>query len=218
MHALFQNREDAGQKLAEKLEKYRNSNAVVLGIPRGGIALGYEVAKELHLPLDIVLSKKIGHPLSPEFAIGSVSLDTVVLDEHPGISEDYIDNEIHRIRLALKEKQKLYEGTHTPIEIRDKPVIIVDDGIATGNTLLATVQLLRKSGASFIVAATPVIPSSRVSAIEKKLDELIYLAAPEYFPGVGIFYQDFEQVNDEEVVMLLELNRVQIENNDTHHV
>jgi predicted phosphoribosyltransferase len=217
MHALFQNREDAGHQLAEKLREYRNSNALVLGIPRGGVALAYEVAKELQLQLDIVLSKKIGHPLSPEFAIGSVSLDSVVLDEHPGVSVEYVDEQIHQIRMALKEKRKLYEGGHAPIEIRDRPVIIVDDGIATGNTLLATVQLLRKGGASLIIAATPVIPLSRVSTIEKKVDELIYLSAPEYFPGVGIFYQDFTQVSDEEVVMLLELNRIQV-NNNTHHV
>lgn len=217
MHALFHNREEAGEKLASKLEKYRNSNAVVLGIPRGGIALGYEVAKELQLPLDIVLSKKIGHPLSPEFAIGSVSLDSVVIDEHPGVPVEYVDEQIRRIRLALEEKRKLYEGGHAPVIVKDRPVIIVDDGIATGNTLLATVQLLRKSGASLIVAATPVMPLSRVSAIKEKVDELIYLAAPEFFPGVGFFYRDFEQLSDEEVVMLLELNRIQ-ENNNTHHV
>lgn len=218
MHALFQNREEAGRKLAEKLEKFRNSNTVILGIPRGGVALGYEIAKELQLPLDVVLSKKIGHPLSPEFAIGSVSLDSVVLDEHPGVSEQYVEDQIHKVRKTLEAKRKLYEGTRAPISVKDRVVIIVDDGIATGNTLLATVQLLRKSGANLVIAATPVIPMSRVASIKKKVDELIYLAAPADFPGVGIFYRNFEQVTDEEVIMFLQLNRAQQENKNTHHV
>lgn len=209
---MFENRHDAGRQLAKKLVKYKDTDAVVLAVPRGGVAVGYEVAKELNLTLDIILSKKIGHPLNPEFAIGSVSPETEVIDKYPNVSDEYVQNEIHRVRKALAEKRMLYDGKYPPVNLNGKVVIVVDDGIATGKTLLATLQLLKKRKAAKIVVATPVIPLSVVHSFELAADEFVYLRADESFPGVGAFYVDFRQVTDEEVILMLEMSRKEKEN------
>lgn len=204
---MFENRQEAGKLLAKKLVKYKGTDAVVLAVPRGGVTVGYEVAQELNLPLDVVLAKKIGHPLNPEFAIGSVSLESQQIDSYENVPQTYIQNEIHRIRKALEEKRTLYQGKHPAMPIAGKTVIVVDDGIATGNTLLATIALLRKTGAAKIVVASPVIPMNRVQAFNEAADEFIYLRCDENFPGVGAFYHNFEQVSDDEVILFLELSR-----------
>lgn len=204
---MFENRQEAARLLAAKLIKYKDTEAVVLAVPRGGVTIGYEIARELGLPLDIILTKKIGHPLNPEFAIGSVSPETETIDKYPNISDEYIQNEIRKIRKALEEKRQLYDGKHPPLNLTGKTAIVVDDGIATGNTLLATIELLKKRKAAKIVVATPVIPLSRVHVFEEAADEFVYLLADEHFPGVGAFYREFEQVTDEEVILMLALSR-----------
>lgn len=199
----FHNREEAGNLLALRLREYDHANAIVLAIPRGGVPVGYEIARSLHIPLDIVLAKKIGHPFNKEFAIGSVSLDSLFLGEITDIPRKYIDSEIVRIRKDLKEKRHILLGDKAPASVAGKVVILVDDGIATGNTVLATIQMLRKNKPSKIIVATPVIPYSRIDRIKLDADKLIYLYAPIHFPGVGSFYENFEQVTDEEVIRLL---------------
>ena len=201
---MFKDRLEAALMLKDKLKKYEHSNTVVLAVPRGGVPLGYTIAKSLDLPLDIVLSKKIGHPYNNEFAIGAVSLDSVIIDEHTGVSDSYIQNETIRLRASLKEKYKRYRGNNKPIDIEGKNVILVDDGIATGNTLLASIAMLRKKNPSKIIVAVPVIPYETVSLFEKKADEFIYLMAPRNFGSVGAFYQEFNQVEDEEVIQMLQ--------------
>jgi len=200
---ILKDRIEAGMLLSDKLMKYQNTNTVVLAVPRGGVPVGYVIAKRLNLPLDIVLSKKIPHPLNKEFAIGAVSMDSMTLDEHLNIPENYIEEEIIRLRKSLQEKYKLYMGNREPIDIKGKNVIVVDDGIATGNTLLASIEMLRKRNPSKIIVAVPVIPNDTVAKFQKKADELIYLMAPMYFRGVGGFYEEFEQVEDEEVIRQL---------------
>jgi putative phosphoribosyl transferase len=200
---LFKDRMEAGLLLSEKLKKYQNSNSIVLAIPRGGVPIGYEVAKRLHLPLDIVLSKKIGHPFNKEFAIGAVSLDSAIIDEHPDISKEYIEQEIIRLRELLREKYKLYKGNRDPIAIEGKNVIIVDDGIATGNTLLVSIEMLRKKNPAKIIVAVPVLPYDTVKIFEQNTDEFIYLIASKSFRGVGGFYEKFYQVEDDEVISML---------------
>ena len=200
---IFENRKEAGILLAEKLEKYHSSDAIVLAIPRGGIPIGYELAKYLSLPLDVILSKKIGHPQNPEFAIGAVSATEAVADDYLDITEDYIKHQTHKIRNELKEKEEFYKGVRAKVELKDKTVIITDDGIATGNTMLVITQLLRKSGAKKIVLAVPVLPLDRVDAMGESADELVYVFAPKFFPGVGMFYEDFAQVSDTEAKDLL---------------
>jgi putative phosphoribosyl transferase len=204
MHSeILKNRVEAGLLLSEKLNKYQKSNTVVLAIPRGGLPIGYEIAKKLHLPLDIILSKKISHPYNREFAIGAVSLDSIILDEHPDISKQYIDNEIIRLRTLLKEKSKLYKGDLETIDIEGKNVIIVDDGIATGNTILASISMIRKKNPAKIIVAVPVLPFDSLKTFEKQTDEFIYLMVSKNFGSVGRFYEDFPQVEDHEAIQIL---------------
>lgn len=200
---ILKDRKEAGLLLSEKLEKYQDSDTLILAVPRGGVPIGYEIAKNLNLPLDIILSKKIGHPLNKEFAIGAVSLDSTIIDPYPDISSAYIDAEIKHIRELLQEKYALYMGNRKPIDIKGKNVIIVDDGIATGNTLLASINMLRKNNPKKIIVAVPVVPADVVATFQQKADEFVFLMAPMDFGGVGRFYQDFEQVNDYEVIRML---------------
>lgn len=200
---MLKDRIEAGLLLSEKLKKYQNSNTVILAVRRGGVPVGYIVAKSLHLPLDIVLSKKIGHPNNKEFAIGAVSLESKIIDEHPGVSDEYIDKEIIRLRKLIQGKYEFYMGNREPLDVKDKNVIVIDDGIATGNTLLASINMLRKRNPAKIIVAVPVLPYDTVSIFEKNTDEFVYLIASKYFRGVGGFYEDFNQVEDEEVIRLL---------------
>ncbi|HLG03992.1 MAG TPA: phosphoribosyltransferase family protein [Bacteroidia bacterium] len=200
---MIRNREEAGRQLAEKLAQYENANAVVLAVPRGGVPVGYEIAKKLNLPLHLLLSKKIGHPLNPEYAIGSVTMDDVILNGHEGVSPAYIEQEVRKIREALRKKITLYNGTREVVSPAGKTVIVVDDGIATGKTLLVLIQMLRRLKPKRIVVAVPVMPESVVDTIQTEVDELVYLHAPFFFRGVGMFYDDFKQVEDEEVISLL---------------
>ncbi|TDD75231.1 phosphoribosyltransferase [Flavobacterium caseinilyticum] len=200
---MLKDRIEAGLLLSEKLKKYQDSNSVVLAVPRGGVPVGFVIAKSLHLPLDIAISKKIGHPYNKEFAIGALSMDSMILDEHPNIPTEYIKAETVRLRKLMQDKYALYMGHKKPVDIKGKNVILVDDGIATGNTLLASIEMLRKRNPVKIIVAVPVLPFETVSVFEKKADEFIYLIASKYFSGVGGFYEDFNQVEDEEVIELL---------------
>ncbi len=200
---ILKDRKEAGLLLSEKLEKYQETDTLILAVPRGGVPIGYEIAKNLNLPLDIILSKKIGHPLNKEFAIGAVSLDSTIIDPYPDISNAYIDSEIKHLRELLQEKYALYMGNRKPIDIKDKNVIIVDDGIATGNTLLACISMLRKNNPKKIIVAVPVVPADVAPTFQQNADEFVFLMAPMDFGGVGRFYQEFEQVNDDEVIRML---------------
>lgn len=202
---LLKDRTEAGFLLSEKLKKYQNTNSVILAVPRGGVPVGFVISKTLHLPLDIVLSKKIGHPNNKEFAIGAVSMDSMILDEHPEVPKKYIDHEINKLRQLLKQKYELYSGNRKPIDIENKNVILVDDGIATGNTLLASIAMLRKKNPAKIIVAVPVLPFDTVPLFEKNADEFIYLIASSYFRGVGSLYEEFYQVDDEEVIKILSI-------------
>lgn len=202
---ILKDRKEAGLLLSEKLEKYQDTDTLILAVPRGGVPIGYEIAKNLNLQLDIILSKKIGHPLNKEFAIGAVSLDSLLIDLHPEVSQAYIESEIKYLRELLQEKYALYMGNRKPIDVKGKNVIIVDDGIATGNTLLACINMLRKNNPKKIIVAVPVVPADMVPIFKQKADEFIYLMAPIDFGGVGRFYENFEQVNDDEVIRMLSI-------------
>ena len=199
---MFKDRTEAAHMLAEKLKKYKK-DGVVVALPRGGVPLGYIIAQELGLPLDIILSKKIGYPFNKEFAIGSVSLQGRIINEDIPVTREYIEEETARIRKSLKEKYKLYMGDRLPINPKNKNVIIVDDGIATGNTMLATIELIKKSNPGRIIVATPVAPPDSIQKISEEVDEVVCLSSPEFFIGVSQFYENFEQVNDETVIQLL---------------
>jgi putative phosphoribosyl transferase len=208
MSFKVKNRQDAALRLVEELEIYKDTNAIVLAIPRGGIPIGYYIAQELRLPLEIILSKKIGYPNNPEFAIGSVTLQGVVVDEKFSTEfKDYIDKESKKILEALKSKFALYMGNRKPFDLTNKTVIIVDDGIATGNTIMATIQAVKKSNPKKIIVAVPVAPKDTATKMEKLVDDFICLHVADEFFGVGQFYEDFSQVSDEEVIHLLNKNQ-----------
>lgn len=207
MYKMFKDRNEAGYLLANKLEKYKGTNAVILAIPRGGIPLGFIISKELNLPLEVVLSKKIGHPFHKEYAIGAVTLKNRILsDTAVGISQTYIDEETERIRTSLNERYKEYYGNKKPISLKDKILIIVDDGIATGNTMLSIIDMLHDEKPDKIVIAIPVSPPDSIKNLEAStlIDEVICLITPINFSAVGQFYENFNQVTDAEAKHLLE--------------
>ena len=204
---MFANRIDAGRQLAEKLKAYKDKeNVVILAIPRGGLPLGAIVAKSLNAKLDVALSKKIGHPFNKEFAIGAVSLNNIILDDNIEISIGYIEKEKKRLRVKLKKRQAQYYKNRSPIALKDKIVIIIDDGIATGNTIRVTAQLVYDQKPEKIVIAIPVAPKSTVQELNSAsyIDEVVCLETPFNFQAVGQFYMDFDQVSDEEAIKILE--------------
>lgn len=204
---IFQNRIEAGLLLADKLKNYQTGTGLVLAIPRGGVPVAYAVAKELGLPIELILTKKIGHPTNKEYAIGAASLTDYFTIPHENVTEEYIQAEIVRIRTRLKEMYKIFMGDQQPADLQGKTVIIIDDGIATGNTLLGTIQLLRKSKPGKMIIAVPVASRSAVNKLAKEVDEIVVVYVPDQFYGVGAFYEDFEQVTDEEVIYYLEKMR-----------
>ena len=185
--------------LAAKLKKYKNTPGIVLAVPRGGIPVAYAVAKELDFPLQIVFTKKIGHPVNKEYAIGAVSLTDYFVMPHENVSEEYIHNEVQRIRVQLKEMSEKFMGSTLTGRLEGKTVIVVDDGIATGNTLLGTINVLRKSKPGKLVIAVPVASAADIAKLSTEADEVITVLMPEQFYGVGAFYKDFAQVTDDEV-------------------
>lgn len=204
---MFQNRSEAGMLLAAKLRKYQNMPGVLLAVPRGGVPVAYEVAKELNMPLEVILVKKLGHPLNKEYAIGAVSLKDMFVIPHEDVTDFYIQKQVEKIRSRLQEMQKIFMGEKEPENIEGKTIIIIDDGVATGNTLLATIRLLKKQKPAKIVVAVPVISKSAAKKITVEADELIAVLTPETFYGVGQFYDDFTQVSDEEVINYLQTLR-----------
>jgi predicted phosphoribosyltransferase len=201
---MFRNRIEAGLMLADKLRKYKNEPGIVLAVPRGGVPVAYAVARELGLPIEIILTKKIGHPMNKEYAIGAVSLNDYFIIPHEDISEEYIQQELTAIRTRLKEMYKRFMGETEPQKLEGKTVLVIDDGIATGNTLLGTVRVLQKSKPGKIIIGVPVASRSAVRKLSKEVDEVVSVLIPEEFYGVGAFYEDFSQVSDEEVMFYLD--------------
>ncbi|HSQ47076.1 MAG TPA: phosphoribosyltransferase family protein [Lutibacter sp.] len=204
---MFTNREEAGKLLANKLINYKNNKEVVIvSIPRGGVPVGYELTKKLNAPLEIVLSKKIGHPFNKEYAIGAVTLENSILsDASKEVSPVYIYDETENVRALLKLRHHLYYGENKPLSLKDKIVILVDDGIATGNTVISCIQLIQLKKPSKIIVALPVAPNSSLRKIREmsEVNEVICLSTPVNFQSVGQFYEEFDQVNDNEVIEIL---------------
>lgn len=196
----YTNRHDAALRLISLLEKYKNEDCVVLAVPRGGVPVGYHIAKNYNFPMEILLTKKIGHPLNSEVAIGAVGLEDEIIDFYPNISKEYFNKEIQKIRETLMQRYKKFMGDRKPIDLKDKTVIIVDDGIATGNTLLLAIQIIRKKNPKKIVVAVPVSPPDSARKIRNEADELICPIVTNDFHGVGGFYLDFSEVTDGEVL------------------
>jgi predicted phosphoribosyltransferase len=205
----FPNRAEAGRWLAEKLAAYRGrEDAIVLGLPRGGVPVAYEVAQRLGLPLDIFVVRKLGVPGYEELAMGAIASGNVsVLNEEvmravPN-SDMLLKAVIAREKIELQRRESGYrEGRPAP-DLRDRVVILVDDGLATGASMRAAAAALRKQGVAKIVVAVPVGAPETCREIELEVDETICAFMPEFFHGVGQFYEDFSQTTDEEVRELL---------------
>lgn len=203
---MYTDRTEAGFLLAEKLEEYHQTDAVILAIPRGGVPLGFIVSQKLNLPLEVVLSKKIGHPRHKEYAIGAVTLKSRILsDAATGISPSYIEEETKKIRAKLNQRYQEYYGAREPMTLKDKTLIIVDDGIATGNTMLSIIIMLHDEQPKKVVIAIPVAPPESIRKLKESsfVDEVICPLVPDYFSAVGQFYKSFDQVDDSEVIQFL---------------
>lgn len=205
---MFYNRKQAGELLGKALAFYSGKeDVVVIGIPRGGMVPAYEVAKYLNVPLDLLLVKKLGHPMNSEYAIGAASMDDFILLTQENISEDYIEQEVKKVRAKIKDQSNKFSLGRKAIELKNKTVIIVDDGVATGMTIFMVIELVKKAGAKNIIVAVPVCPRDTLEALNEKVDRVFCLEVPRYFNSVGEHYQEFEQVEDEEVVQLLKMTR-----------
>jgi putative phosphoribosyl transferase len=207
---MFKDRKDAGKKLANQLEKYQNKpNTIVIGLPRGGVVVAFEVAQKLNLPLDIVAPRKISMPGSPEAAIGAITpdgnkvLDSEFISEF-GIEQDYIDNEITKEIEEAKRRIKIYRKNKKPLNLAEKIVIVVDDGVATGSTIGAAIKSIRSQKPKKIIIAVPVAPHEFLEKIAPEVEEIACLETPTYFIAVGQAYDVFEQTSDDEVIDLME--------------
>jgi predicted phosphoribosyltransferase len=207
---IFRDRSDAGRTLAARLTQYGGRNDVlVLALPRGGVPVGYEIARALHLPLDLFVVRKLGTPGQPELAMGAIASGGVLVVNRDVVDAlgipDYLVRqaaETEQQELARRERQ--YRGERPPLEVHGRTVILVDDGLATGSTMRAAAAALRRMEAARIVVAVPVAAPQTCEQLRAEVDELICAATPEPFLAVGQWYRDFSQTTDDEVRELLE--------------
>ncbi len=207
---MFKDRREAGRKLAEKLEAYRGENGLILALPRGGVVLGHEIAHALSMPLDIITTRKIGHPSNPEYAIGAVDQDGVTIlneSEIASVDKEWLRDEVEKQKAEAVRRNDLYRKQSRALEVGDKIIIIVDDGIATGFTMRLAVKVIKNRNPKRVIVAVPVASQETIQRLKKEgADEIIVLEPPEEFMGaVGAHYQQFDQVDDEEVINLLNL-------------
>ncbi|MDX0553684.1 phosphoribosyltransferase [Sinorhizobium medicae] len=211
---VFADRTDAGRRLGHAIRKERFSEPLVMALPRGGVPVAFEVAKILAAPLDLVIVRKIGAPGHPEYGIGAL-VDSdgpqVVLNAEAmrsvNPSESYVEAETERQRHELARRRALYLGDQMRRSPRGRNVIIVDDGIATGGTAKAAARALRQAGAAALMLAVPVAPASAVASLRDEVDRFVCLTTPNRFHAVSIYYEDFEQTTDAEVIALLKRTR-----------
>jgi predicted phosphoribosyltransferase len=206
---LFRDRRDAGRRLADKLAAYvYRPDAIVLALPRGGVPVAYEVARRLVAPMDVFVVRKLGVPGYEELAMGAVATGGVrvlndQLVERLGIPDQMIDAVASRERQELARRERLYRGSRPPPDVRGRTVILVDDGLATGATMFAAIEALRKQNPARIVVAVPTASPDTCEEMKQKADEVICAITPEPFHAVGRWYRDFSQTTDEEVAALL---------------
>ncbi len=202
---MFKDRYDAGEQLAKALGAYAGrDDVVILAIPRGALQIGKVLHERLKAPLDIIVTKKIPHPMSEEFAIGAVGPGgEFFINPMSDASPLYIEEQRKRLAAAVEEKYERYRGKTPRPALRGKTVVIVDDGIATGSTMLAAIHVIRKQKPKRIVVAVPVGPTDTVALIAKEADEMVCLLRPEYFFAIGQFYERFDQVEDDEAIRIL---------------
>jgi len=207
---IFRDREEAGDRLAHALLRFKDQHPVVLALPRGGVPVAWEVARQLEAPLDLVLVRKIGAPQQPELAVAAVvdgeKRELVVNEdvvEALAIPDTYLQREAARQVEEIERRRRLYLGGRAPIPVSDRTVIVVDDGVATGATTRAALRAVRRRGPARLILAVPVAPPETVESLAAEVDEVVCLATPSPFGAIGYFYDDFRQVEDEEVREIL---------------
>jgi putative phosphoribosyl transferase len=208
----FEDREDAGRRLAARLERYRDERPVVFALPRGGVPVGFEISRSLGVPLEVFVARKLGAPGQPEFGIGAVAPGGVrVLNADVagrlGIPDDYVEEVTRRETAEVERRMRLFRGDRPEPEVRGRTVILVDDGLATGVTARAAVEALRRLGPGRLILASPVCAAQTAEFLAPEVDELVCLEAPADLGAIGFWYHDFSQTSDEEVVELLERAR-----------
>jgi len=206
---MIKDRIEAGKLLGKRLSTLDIKEPIVLAIPRGGMIVGHEVAKLLNCKLDVVISKKITPPENPEYAIGAITYDgTIYEGEYWNKFTNYpnFDEELDRKKIEVKRRLEEYRGT-ADYNLKEKTIILVDDGIATGSTVFAILNWLNKQNVEKILLAIPVIPVSTHADIERKVSEIIALEIPFEFSAVGQFYKEFDQVSDQEVKKIIKCYR-----------
>ncbi len=203
----FRDRTDAGKKLAQALKTYQGRDGVVYALPRGGVVLGAEVSRALGMPLDLLIPRKIGHPLQPEYAICAVVENGEMVcnqQEVARVDPQWFKQEVEAERQEARRRRELYLGGREPAPVQGKTAIIVDDGIATGLTMEVSIRDARRRQPAHLVVAVPVAPSDTVERMSREVDEFVVLdRSPYYLGAVGAYYDHFHQVSDEEVIALL---------------
>ena len=208
---LFADRQDAGRQLARALAAYKGQRPLILAIPRGAVPMGQALADELGGELDVALVRKLASPYSSEFALGAIDESGwAYIADHAAVAggtPEYLEREKQRQMATLKERRSQYTPLHPPIDPAGRIAILVDDGLATGSTMIAALHATRAKNPARLVCAVPVSPPETLEKIRPLCDELVCLFAPPNFQAVGQFYQDFNQVSDEEVVAILRRQR-----------
>jgi len=208
---MFKNREEAGELLAQELIQFRKDpSAILLALPRGGVAVAYQLSLALHLPLDVLITRKIGAPGNPEYALGAVSETGAVYWNREALlglslTERQLSAAVQAQQKEVTRRVALYRQGRPFPDLNDRTVILVDDGLATGATFFASVATARQGNSRRVIGAIPVGPRSTVEEARKLVDQLIVLRVPDPFYAVGNFYRDFEQVEDREVLQYLNL-------------
>jgi len=204
---MFGNRNDAAMKLAAALSQYRGQNPLVLAIPRGAVPMAKIVADELGGSFDVVLVRKLRAPYQPELAIGSVDESGwVYISPHAGssgASKDYIESEKNTQLETIRKRRSQYTPIRPPIDPAGRIVIVIDDGLATGATMISALHSLRARNPAKLICAVPVAPPDTLKKVQSMADEVVCLLSPDYFMAVGQFYMDFAQVEDDEVIEIL---------------
>jgi putative phosphoribosyl transferase len=205
MRALFDDRREAGRRLAERLLPYRERDPIVLAIPRGGVPVGYEASRALGCALDVIVPRKLPIPWSPEAGFGAIMPDgTQVLNERMvrqlGLSADEISEIAEQVLAEVRRREKAFRGERPPPEVEGKAAILVDDGLATGYTMIAAARAVRKRGPGAVIVAVPVSPRSSAQEVAREADEVIALHISDEYPfAVASFYGEFPDMTDEEV-------------------
>lgn len=206
---MFKDRTDAGVLLSQKLSFLRGSQSLILGLVRGGVVIASEIGHKLNLPFDVLIVKKIPSPVDPELAVGALAPDEVSFIDwkfahRMGADETYVKSQITNLSDQIRQNILSYRKGKSPFNLKDKTVILVDDGAATGATIEVAVKWAKKKHAKKIIVALPVAPPDLSGKIKPEVDELVILETPQDFSSVGQFYKDFPQIVDEKVIELLQ--------------